>query len=171
MADGQGMPEAFREPDSSKVGTPELVLGVGVVAGGQRTYTSPKRGGGCNDVLEPCTWTVSRPSASAIVMTTQHSHGGTQCTLRREVTLDGRKVTSSTHLTNTSGGMEMRPSWYCHPFFPRVKDGSVGIFGGSDSSSASLSAQDFYRQGQDGRLQMRCGRNRRTQLETHCDPI
>ena len=86
------MPEAFREPEGPE-GAPELVLGVGLVEGGPRTYTSTELGGACNAVIEPCEWeVVQRPAGhrADITMTCRHNHGGTVCETFRKVSLKVR---------------------------------------------------------------------------------
>ena len=143
-----GMPEAFREGVSGPEGAeraPELVLGVGLVEGGPRTYTSTELGGACNAVIEPCEWEVVQRPAD-ITMTCRHNHGGTVCELIRKVSLEGETVTSTTTLTNLSSAAPLSAQWYAHPFFPRTADGSVCTFSRPPTlgvSAAFLQARAF----------------------------
>jgi hypothetical protein len=123
--DGQGMPEAFRDPlwvgqepgaPLPAAGTPMLMLGVGVVQSPGR----PLAHGEVYPVQERATWQVSWQKVDGgerLVMSTRQRLAGLALDLTRELTLSGRTLASVTRLTNT-GEQPIAFRWYPHPFFP-----------------------------------------------------
>jgi hypothetical protein len=126
--DGQGVPEAFREPlwegqtgDPSlpAAGSSMLMLGVGVVESPGR----PLAHGETYPVKEWATWRVSRgetAGARRMRMETRQELGGWTLDLTRELTLAGRTLASTTRLANV-GRAPISFRWYPHPFFPNPR--------------------------------------------------
>lgn len=123
--DGQGMPEAFRDPLwSGKVaggglpaaGTPMLMLGVGIVQSPGR----PLGHGEVYPVLERAAWDVGwQPveGGEKLAMSTRQEMDGWALELTRELTLSGRTLASVTRISNV-GREPISFRWYPHPFFP-----------------------------------------------------
>jgi hypothetical protein len=73
-----------------------------------------------------CDWEVQR-DPTGLSFFTEQAHHGYALNLKREVTLSGRTVTSSTRLHNT-GGLSIPVRWYPHPFFPQPEDDELCRF-------------------------------------------
>jgi hypothetical protein len=126
--DGQGMPEAFRDPlrvggaasaELPAEGTPMLMLGVGIVQSPGR----PLAHGEVYPVREWTNWQVSWqqvPGGERLTMATRQQLGGWALELTRELTLSSRTLASVTRLANLGeNGVSFR--WYPHPFFPNPR--------------------------------------------------
>ena len=105
--DGQGIPDSFaqgalRDPDAPSAQA--LIPGIGVCD------TVARR------VLEFCEWEV-RPDTERATFSTAHAWGPYSLRLTREVTLQGRVVTSTTRVDNP-GRTQLPIRWFPHPFYP-----------------------------------------------------
>ena len=125
---GQGAPEAFVTPLGNAdvpVGETVTVIGVGdVVRSGN---VEPFHARDNPTVRRFCSWTVERDDRT-VRMTTEQDSGECALTLTRQVSLDGRTITSQTEVVNRcSVGLPL--SWFPHPFFPPPADGRCCRFG------------------------------------------
>lgn len=121
--DGQGLPEAFRDPlwpgrESAAdrdampaVGTRMLVIGVGTADLTENIRLMP--------VVELSKWDVDL-EATRVVMRTSQSFEGWSLELTRDVTLVNRTIKSETRLANV-GQKQIRTRWFPHPFVPPVR--------------------------------------------------
>lgn len=110
--DGQGIPDAFnlaplktaeREPVA-------LILGIGLCDLAEQK------------IVEPCQWQIDA-TGDALRFVTRHAFHDWAIELERTVTLMQRTVRSDTRLANT--GRRPAPiSWFPHPFFPQMPDGT-----------------------------------------------
>jgi hypothetical protein len=66
-------------------------------------------------VNKPCDWSITR-TPDALEFCAAQSGQGYACQLTRRVALEGRRLTSSTSLTNT-GERSIPLHWFAHPFF------------------------------------------------------
>lgn len=126
--DGQGMPEAFRDPlwvgkeaggALPAEGTPMLMLGVGIV----RSPGRPLAHGEIFPVEEWASWQVSWQQVEGgerLTMSTRQQLGGWALDLTRELTLSSRTLASVTRLENV-GEQPVGFRWYPHPFFPNPR--------------------------------------------------
>jgi hypothetical protein len=120
--DGQGAPEVFESPapkaDLQPVGSPVLVPGVGLVR--KASPLIPFRALNNPEVISFCTWKVTS-TQNSITMTTTQQQDSFECSISREITLDGSMVISSTSFMFT-GTDYFSLSWFAHPFFPLNPD-------------------------------------------------
>ncbi len=109
---GQGLPESFRH---AEFGTGRqlmledgrgFIIGIGEVGPGDEGELS---------VLKPCPWSITS-SHGAIEFCTEQSGNGYTCQLTRRISLENRKLTSSTRLANL-GERTIPLHWFAHPFF------------------------------------------------------
>lgn len=108
---GQGMPEAFRH--RTRTGQPltwEGKRGVGLGIGEMEINSK-----GEVDVTVPCRWDVTVDGANMVFRTEQQS-GNYHYEIHRIITLDGRRLVSSSRLKNLSS-QRLVLEWFAHPFF------------------------------------------------------
>lgn len=123
--DGQGMPDMFETPlggDDGDVGCQVCVIGVGLVE--KSSGIMPFHPRNNPRVTQFCSWTVDN-SADQVIMTTSQSVGDKSLELRKEVRLDGRRITSAATAVNT-GKAVVNIRWFAHPFFPINNDLTCG---------------------------------------------
>ncbi len=109
---GQGLPESFRY---AEFGTGRhlmlengrgFIIGIGAVGPGDEGELS---------VLAPCPWSITT-SHGAIEFCTEQSGNGYTSQLTRRISLENRKLVSSTRLANL-GERTIPLHWFAHPFF------------------------------------------------------
>lgn len=105
--DGQGIPDSFSRIPLRDPADPfqALIIGVGTVDLRD------------DSVVEYCDWQVDVGSDHYTFLT-RHRFAGYSMTLRREVHLDGRVVSSRTRIQNESV-ISYPVSWFPHPFYPQ----------------------------------------------------
>jgi hypothetical protein len=119
--DGQGLPEAFRDPlwagmesaaphELPAVGTEMLVMGVGRVHLTADIRKMP--------VDEFATWQIAT-EANRVTMSTRQEFAGWSLEVTRTLTLANRTLVSATRLANV-GDKPLPYWWFPHPFFPLV---------------------------------------------------
>lgn len=121
--DGQGLPEAFRNPLGADGAVHEgddvaLVLGVGLGANLARPQTQT--------VVDPCAWEVSGDDA-ALSFATRHAWQGWGAEIVRKVSVCHRTIRSATTLRNT-GERTIPLRWFPHPFYPQLETGECCKF-------------------------------------------
>lgn len=109
---GQGLPESFRHAEFGTNRPLMLrdgrgwIIGIGHVAPGNDSKLT---------VTLPCLWHLTT-TPDAIEFCTAQSGDGYASQLTRNISLRGRKLVSSTQLTNT-GEKPLPLHWFAHPFF------------------------------------------------------
>ena len=125
--DGQGMPEMFHRPlgaEDAEVGDEVGCIGVGRVRRSSPNEPFDVRYN--REVIEFVKWQV-QAGPNSISMRTQQTFRGWAFALERQVTLQGRTVTSLTRLLNQAD--EPLPvRWFPHPFFPLTADDVLCCF-------------------------------------------
>lgn len=125
--DGQGMPEMFHRP----LGAEDVPVGgeVGCIGVGRVRRTSPNEPFDVRynrEVIEFVKWQV-QVDPHSITMRTRQTFKDWTFDLERQVTLEGRKVSSRTRVHNQ--GKDVLPvRWFPHPFFPLTTDGVLCAF-------------------------------------------
>ncbi len=107
---GHGLPESFR--DRTRSGQTLLWSDNEGLAPGVGRLS---RIDGQVTLIEPCVWhLISAPEA--LEFRTTHAAAGHRCALTRRIELAGRRVRSTSHITN-DGDQPMHFQWFAHPFF------------------------------------------------------
>lgn len=114
---GQGLPEAFRHRTTD--GRPLLWDGPIGFAPGIGTLACAATG--ATVVVEPCRWQVETQRDRIVFRSTQ-TVGRWSCEVVRTLELVGRRLRSSSRLTNL-GAVALVLEWFAHPFFPLGADG------------------------------------------------
>lgn len=112
--DGQGMPEAFRNPLGPVDGR-QLVIGNSII----EEERDPAQMNTWR-VHERCEWEVER-DATQFQMSTRQALGDWSLRLERRLVLNERTVLTETRLTN-DGTASLPLVWYAHPFLPWPAD-------------------------------------------------
>ncbi len=123
--DGQGMPDMFETPlggEDCAIGGQVCVIGVGLVEKSSGIVPFHPRNN--PRVTQFCPWEVDNGGSWA-AMTAAQSFGDRSITLRREVRIDGGRVTSISAVANI-GKDNVGLRWFVHPFFPINNDFSCG---------------------------------------------
>jgi hypothetical protein len=123
--DGQGMPEMFETPlggGEGGVGDLVCVIGVGLVE--KSSDIMPFHPRNNPRVAQFCEWE-TEVGENWAVMTASQRFRNKSIKLRREVRLDGGRISSVNTLVNT-GGETVDLSWFAHPFFPINNDLTCG---------------------------------------------
>ncbi len=108
---GQGLPESFRH--RSRTGQPQTWKGNRGVALGIGELALDSKGE--VEVTQPCNWTISNDGTNIVFLTGQIA-GDYHYELQRTVSLDGRRLISSSRLKNLSS-TPLSLEWFAHPFF------------------------------------------------------
>jgi hypothetical protein len=113
---GQGLPESFRHRsldgrDFTWRGDRGCGIGIGALE--RSAPAAPAR------VDRPCAWTLAT-GPGVVEFTTRDDAADFPYALTRTLTLDGRILRSTTHLTNASPFAPLALEWFAHPFFPLV---------------------------------------------------
>jgi len=150
--DGQGMPDMFEAPlggEDGAIGDKVCVIGVGLVEKSSGIVPFHPRNN--PRVAQFCPWEVDNGEDWAVMRTSQ-SFGDRSITLRKEVRLDGGRVTFANTVANI-GKEAVNLRWFAHPFFPISDDLTCGRI----SPMASMPDNAGYELGADGEICMKPG--------------
>lgn len=118
---GQGLPEVFEitlGQNTVQIGEDVAAIGVGLVTRQSEVKPFHVRDNlFAKSVLD---WLIEEFS-DRICMTTTQQFGKYSLLLQKTVSIDNRKVTSTTQIKNT-GSIDLPIRWFAHPFFPKCKD-------------------------------------------------
>jgi hypothetical protein len=123
--DGQGIPDMFETPlggEDGGIGDQVCVIGVGLVEKSSGIVPFHPRNN--PHVTQFCIWYVDKGGDWAI-MTTSQRFDGRAITLRREIRLEGSRVSSISTVANI-GKESVDLRWFAHPFFPINNDMTCG---------------------------------------------
>ncbi|HUG11609.1 MAG TPA: hypothetical protein VMM36_11375 [Opitutaceae bacterium] len=118
---GQGLPESFRH--STTGGEPLLWDGAIGLAPGAGALG--RDGSGAIVVTDPCKWIIEAAHDSAVFRTSQ-TVGSWSYAIERTVELQGRRVRSTSRLTNRGTG-PLKLEWFTHPYFALQGDGLLHV--------------------------------------------
>ncbi|MDR2694485.1 MAG: hypothetical protein LBB74_09780 [Chitinispirillales bacterium] len=150
--DGQGMPDMFETPlggEDGAIGDQVCVIGVGLVEKSSGIVPFHPRNN--PRVTEFCVWYVDNGDDWAI-MTAGQRFGERSITIRREIRLQGGRVTSICTVFNI-GKETVDLRWFTHPFFPINDD----LICGKVSPMVSMPDNAGYELGNDGEIGMKPG--------------
>jgi len=150
--DGQGMPDMFETPlggEDGAIGDQVCVIGVGLVEKSSGIVPFHPRNN--PRVTQFCKWYVDKGRDWAIMNTAQRFNNRSMI-LRREIRLQGRRITSVTTVINF-GKEAVNLRWFAHPFFPISDDFACGKI----SPMASMPDNAGYEAGGDGKIFMKPG--------------
>ncbi len=121
VTNGQGLPEVFQftlYDDEREIEGEKLIIGVGLVD--KRDPQLPYHLFTNSQTKKFCDWQISSDE-SFIRMEATQAYKQWAFQLAREVRLEGRTISSSTHIKNTSA-VATPFRWFAHPFFPLNPD-------------------------------------------------
>jgi hypothetical protein len=117
--DGQGLPEVFEialGQHQAKVGDEVYVIGVGRVKRESPVKPFHVRDNRKTAAFAP--WTVEKGNTE-VTMASEQAFREWGLKITRKVSLEGRKVVSTTEVINR-GGVDLPLRWFAHPFFPHA---------------------------------------------------